>query len=93
MTNKTKQPQPKLNLALLAWCQQQNIDAAALSKKLEITYTHAWRLLAGKSPVTAETLGRIVLAYGSNPAGEIVELAGLTPISETPETIQSAQVA
>lgn len=76
MSNKTNEPN-NLNVALLSWCQAHEVNATALSKGMGFTYFHAWRLLTGKSPVTAETLGRFVLAYGPEAAGEIVKLAGL----------------
>jgi hypothetical protein len=78
MSNKGTEPN-RLNIALLAWCQEHAVDATALAKGMGFTYFHAWRLLSGKSPVTAETLGRFVLTYGAEAAGEVVALAGLTP--------------
>lgn len=76
MSNKPTEPN-NLNTALQTWCQARQVDATALAKSMGFTYFHAWRLLAGKSPVTPETLGRFVLAYGPEAAGEVVKLAGL----------------
>ena len=76
MSNKPTEPN-NLNTALLAWCQANQVDATSLAKSTGFTYLHAWRLLSGNSPVTAETLGRFVLAYGAQAAGELVTLAEL----------------
>jgi hypothetical protein len=76
VSNKPTEPN-NLNTALLAWCQANQVDATSLAKSTGFTYLHAWRLLSGNSPVTAETLGRFVLAYGAQAAGELVTLAEL----------------
>lgn len=47
------------------------------------SYMHTWRLLTGKSPVTAETLGRFVLAYGHEAVGELISLAEKPKNDET----------
>lgn len=64
-----------LNQALITWCETKGISATRLGKKMQITYFHAWRLLSGKSLVTAETLGRFALAYGYEAVGELLALA------------------
>jgi hypothetical protein len=82
VSNKPTEPN-NLNTALLSWCQRNRIDATSLAKSTGFTYLHAWRLLSGNSPVTAETLGRFVLAYGAEAAGELVTMAGLNSAAVT----------
>lgn len=64
-----------LNAGLSAWCQSKGIDTSSLASQMGFSYMHTWRLIAGKSPVTAETLGRFVLAYGHEAAGELLALS------------------
>jgi hypothetical protein len=77
MNDSTKNNQ-NLSTGLLAYCQAHNVDAPLLSDKLGYGYQHAWRLLAGISPVTAETVGRFVLGFGTEATDELLDLAGIT---------------
>lgn len=52
--------------ALQIWAQQHNITPAQFAKDTEYSYQHAWNILAGETDVTLETLGRIVIAYGTD---------------------------
>ncbi len=74
MSNKSTEPN-NLNTALATWCQRHGVKTADLASATGYTYVYAWRLLAGRVPVTAETLGRFVLAYGTEAASQVLALA------------------
>lgn len=92
MSNKPNQAN-NLNTALATWCERNSVKPAELAAKAGYTYMYAWRLLNGKVPVTAETLGRFVLAYGTDAAAEVIELAKLTiDTLPSPEGAQAVPV-
>lgn len=77
MSNKPNEPN-NLNTALATWCERNGVKPADLAAKTNYTYMYAWRLLNNKVPVTPETLGRFVLAFGLEAAGEVIDLAKLS---------------
>jgi hypothetical protein len=73
----TNSQEKNLSQGLREYCEKHGVGAPALAAQLNYGYQHAWRLLAGLSPVTAETFGRFVLAYGFDAAQELLSLAGV----------------
>lgn len=65
-----------LNNALKAWCKSQGISAPNFGRRIGYTEQHAYRLLNGAAPVTAETIGRFVVTFGPDASRAWLELAG-----------------
>lgn len=59
---------------LRAWAKQKGWSASDLAQASGLSYQHAWNLLRGRSRVTYETLGRLLVALNSEgPALAIAE--------------------
>ena len=70
-----------LKRGMNAWVLQ-NTTLTEFSNALGYRYQNAWGLLRGKVPVTVETVGRFVLAYGTAATYEMLDLAGLKDTQE-----------
>lgn len=81
-----------LNAGLSIWCRLKGVDASTFAAQTGFSYMHAWRLLSGKSPVTAETLGRFVLAYGHEAVGELISLAEKSDSDHTTNVTQDEKL-
>lgn len=68
---------PKTNTPekiLQAWAKQRGWNASELAAAVGMSYQHAWNLLNGRSRVTYETLGRLLVMLNSEgPAMAIAE--------------------
>lgn len=67
----------QLNYGLLAWRDKYDVEVSAFSKKMKYSYVYAWKLLRGKQNFTAEAFGRFALAYGTDQAQELLDLASV----------------
>jgi hypothetical protein len=67
-----------LKTALAVWAQKHGIRPVDFARATGYTPSYGWSLLRGQAEMTPEALGRIILAYGTEAAGELVNLAGLT---------------
>lgn len=59
--------------ALQEWAKANKITAANFARATGYSYQHAWRLLAGDTEPTTDTLGRIVVGFGSKTAAPIIK--------------------
>ena len=74
----TTTPPAELDLkrGLAAWAEQNKIRPSEFARAMGYkSQSYAWSLMRGQAIVTAEMLGRVVLAYGGSAADEIVSLA------------------
>jgi transcriptional regulator with XRE-family HTH domain len=63
-----------LKLALQAWAKARNLRPSEFARATGYSYNHAYQVLEGEAAVSAETLGRVALAYGGE---AVVEIEGL----------------
>jgi plasmid maintenance system antidote protein VapI len=54
------------------WAEREGITPAEFARKTGYSYQHSFNLLRGKTEVTEETLGRILVGFGSDVANEVV---------------------
>jgi len=66
-----------LKAALQKWADENGISPKEFSQAAGYSYNHAYQLLRGGQPVTAETLGRVAMFYGSEAVAYIRKVAGL----------------
>lgn len=59
--------------ALKHWAERNAITPIDLSKRTGYSYMHCWSLLRGTTEMTADTLGRLVLAFDAEFVAEIAE--------------------
>jgi len=59
--------------ALVQWAKRNAINPVKLAEKVGYSYMHCWSLLRGDTAITAETLGRLVLAFGTESVAEIAK--------------------
>lgn len=60
------------NKAFQMWAKREAIRPIDFATKTGYSYIHAYNLLRGASDVTFETLGRIMLGYGTAVMNEIM---------------------
>lgn len=56
---------------LQGWAERNGVSPADFSRATGYSYNYAYQLLRGSAPVTNDTLGRIVRAYGADVAAQI----------------------
>ncbi|PKN93962.1 MAG: hypothetical protein CVU44_06050 [Chloroflexi bacterium HGW-Chloroflexi-6] len=78
-----------LKTAMAQWVEQQGVRPVDFARKMGYSSAYAWSLLRGQANVTTETLGRFVMAYGSQAAGEVLALASTTEVVST-ETLPAS---
>ncbi len=74
-----------LKHAVQAWAKQREIRPTDFAKATGYSYNHAYQVLLGDAAVTAETLGRITLAYGAGAVMEIEKTAQELPTTHLKE--------
>jgi hypothetical protein len=85
--------EPTLKTALKAWAEQHNVRPSAFARALGYTPSYGWSLLRGQADVTPEMFGRFVLAYGTEAAEAVMQLAGLqTSALPQPQGAQAVPV-
>ena len=67
----------KLKSGLVLWASAHEVKPVDFADKMGYAYATAWDLLRGKRPYTPEAFGRFALAYGTEAAKELMELAEL----------------
>lgn len=64
----------KPNAILRKWLATKETSIYQLKQILNCTYAHAWSVVRGKRDVTPETLGKLLIAFGSDgPAPAMAE--------------------
>lgn len=72
MTKKTATPDtPKM--ALRKWAFANEITPAQFAKRTGFTYQYAWGLISGDEIPTVQTLGTILVSYGTALCSPLVE--------------------
>jgi plasmid maintenance system antidote protein VapI len=64
-----------LKRALQQWAEENGIKPPEFARRMDYSYQHAYRLLRGDLDVTNDTIGRLVLNYGTDAVAEITALA------------------
>lgn len=67
--------QENLKKALKIWLDQRGISVTEFSKTMGYTYNHSYQLINGNLGISESALGRILLYYGSEVAGEITDIS------------------
>ena len=62
-----------LKTSLREWAEKQNVTPAEFARVTGYSYNHAYQLLRGDAAVTTEVIGRIIVTYGPEVAGEILK--------------------
>lgn len=75
--------------ALQIWAKQRNLTPTQFAKDTKYSYAYAWSILSGEADITLETLGRIVVAYGSDSVISVIKAFKSTQ----PNTEQQAEAA
>ena len=79
-----------LKTAMAQWVEQQGIRPVDFARKMGYSSAYGWSLLRGQAEVTTETLGRFLVAYGSQAAGEVLAVAGMAGVVSTTETLPTS---
>jgi hypothetical protein len=69
--------EPNLKTALTTWAEQNNVRPSAFARAMGYTPSYGWSLLRGQADMTPEAFGRFVLAYGTDAAEQVMQMAGL----------------
>jgi len=65
----------KLKNGMVLWAAENEVKPVDFALKLKYAYAHAWDLLRGKRPFTQEAFGRFSIAYGTDAAARVLDLA------------------
>lgn len=81
-----------LKTAMAQWVEQQGIRPVDFARRMGYSSAYGWSLLRGQAEVTSETLGRFLVAYGSQAAGEVLALAGVVSTETLPASANATTI-